>query len=555
MTVDRPDWTTVLCDSLEKVFADEAPRPLDPDIPTTAFRGETVSFQLAVLPPSDLGSMTQVSVTARTDGAATTTVAAVDLVPCVLPAFEGHDDGYLRDVPGLYPDVLRPIDEAGLTVLSGQWRSAWITLTVAGDAPAGPMEVDVTAIADGAEIARHRLSVDIVAAGLPPLDIVTTHWFHADGLAQYYGCDPFDEKHWQLVDVFVASAAGMGLNSVLTPVWTPPLDTAVGTTRLPTQLVGIRDAGQDRDRFDFAGLRRWAAICARHGITHLEIAHLFTQWGAAATPAIYVERDGITERRFGWDVPATDPSYRRLLEQLIPELRRVLAECWEPDRVIFHISDEPQHATIAGYTAARAVVEDLLAGCTVVDALSDFAFYETGAVPLPVVATDHAGPFLSAGVDPLWLYYCVGQHRDVANRFIAMPSSRNRVLGTQLFTTKASGFLHWGFNFYNTILSTNPVDPFRDTCAGGGFPGGDAFVVYPGHAGVPWPSIRYRVFAEAMTDHRVMQLLRDLAGRDEVLAIVDPDATLTLDSYPLDPDHYRRVRAALAHRIANLLVS
>ena len=44
--------------------------------------------------------------------------------------------------------------------------------------------------------------------------------------------------------------------------------------------------------------------------------------------------------------------------------------------------------------------------------------------------------------------YCVSQKRDVANRFIALPSVRNRVLGKQLFVHEAPGFLDWGFNFW-----------------------------------------------------------------------------------------------------------
>ena len=158
-------------------------------------------------------------------------------------------------------------------------------------------------------------------------------------------------------------------------------------------------------------------------------------------------------------------------------------------------------------------------------------------------------PFLKAGVLPLWLYYCVGQVRDVANRFMALPSSRSRVLGSQLWLAGARGFLHWGFNFYNTVRSERPTDPFRDTTAGDGFYGGDTFVVYPGPDGQPFESIRHRVLAEAMDDHRAMQLLASLTGDDTVRAIANPTGDLTLTSYPYEADHYRRVALQLADAI------
>ena len=550
----RTAWTTTLCDSLEKVFPDTSPRAMNGAIPLVAYRGQRVSFQVAVLPPTmeDPAAVPGVNVEVTCSSALSFRINAVELVPNDLPAPEGADDGYLRTAPGLFPDLLRPLGSGPLTMIAGQWRASWVDVTVPDHAPAGDVTVAVAIrLATTDEVvATHSFHVTVVGTALPKLSIINTHWFHCDGLAQYYGHEVFSEPHWQSIDHFLASASAMRVNSVLTPVWTPPLDTARGGLRLPTQLVGIRDAGGEQYTFDFSRLGRWLDLCRKHHMRGIEVAHLFTQWGAEATPAIHVDTDDGRERRFGWDVPATDARYRTLLEQLIPRLRDFLDEHWGLDDVIFHISDEPVAANLETYSAAKEVVADLLAGCTVVDALGDFHLYEQGVVSVPVVATDHAQPFLDAGVEPLWLYYCVGQVRDVANRFMSLPSSRNRVLGTQLWLAGARGFLHWGFNFYNTVRSVRPTDPFRDTTAGGGFFGGDAFVVYPGPDGQPLESIRHRVFAEAMDDHRAMQLLASLAGDDAVRAIADPHGDLTLTSYPTDPDHYRRVALQLAEKIA-----
>jgi len=550
----RTTWTTVLCDSLEKVFPDTDPRRMDATIGFHAFRGETVSIQIAFRPPSLVGGgrLPQVVVDeiALPDGVRAE-VSVVDLVPATFLAFDGHDAGYLRDMAGLYPDPIRPLGQEAVEPFVGQWRSFWIDLVVAHDADASTVPLEITLrTTDGTEIGTHAVDLEIVGESLPALGLVNTHWFHCDGLALHYGVEVFSEEHWAVIDTFMAMAADIGINSILTPVWTPPLDTPRGAVRLPVQLLGIRASEHGGYAFDFTNLRRWIGLARAHGIAYLEIAHLFTQWGATATPAIYVEQDGVTQRRFGWDVAATDPSYRRLLEALLPELRAVLDEDWVSDRVFFHISDEPHGDQATTYLAARQSVDDLLDGCTIIDALSDFELYTSGTVPIPVVATDAAEPFLAAGVDPLWLYYCVGQNTDVANRFIGMPSSRNRALGAQLYITRAAGFLQWGFNFYLSWDSSRVVDPFQTPDAAGGFPAGDPFLVYPGPGGVPWHSLRSRVFAEAVNDVRLMQLVRDVAGDDVVRGIVDPDATLTLKHYSLDPDHYRRMRAALVERVA-----
>lgn len=549
-------WAFRLVDSLEKVYPETPPRPRDASIPTSTFLGETLSFQLAIRPPLVRTFRTTSVLTVSIDGVlgAHATIHQAELVPCTLATFPGHDGGYDRDKPGLYPDLLRPAPHGGIKPLIGGWTSAWIDITVHDAALAGEHEVPVRVTTDtGETLFEGCITVTVLGRHLPGLALVNSHWFHCDGLASYYGVDVFSEGHWNAIENFIASAAAMGVNSLLTPTWTPPLDTAVGGERLPTQLIGIAEDGGEYS-FDFRLLKRWLSICARHGIKYLEIAHLFTQWGAGFTPAIYVTTGAVTGRRFGWDVPATDPAYKRLMTALLPELRAVLAEHWSLDRVFFHISDEPHgEAGLASYVAAKAVVAELLEGLEVVDALSDYSFYTSGAVSRPIVATDAVGPFMAAGMERLWVYYCTSQDVGVANRFISMPSARNRVLGHQLFALNCSGFLHWGFNFYNNVHSVSPVDPFKDTCAGGGFQGGDSFMVYPGDGGTPWASIRYKVFAQAMADHRAFTLLEELAGRDAVMAVINHNGQggpLAMDSFSYDPAHYLRSRELVNAAIA-----
>lgn len=546
----RREWSAVLCDSLAKVFPDERPRELTESIPLVGLRGEVVSFQVAVLPPylSNAVRLGGVRVELSLPAGLDADVSSVELVPVSLPAFEDADDHYLRTAPGLFPDLLRPVDDATIAPVPGQWRAAWVDLRIGRMTAPGTHEVGVRAIAEhtGEEISRWELTLHVPEFELPPLDIPHTEWFHCDALADYYGYEVFGEEHWSSIDSFLGSAARAGINSVLTPVWTPPLDTEIGGARTPTQLVRIRDDGDEQYEFDFTLLRRWMALCRKHDMRYLEIPHLFSQWGAKATPAIYVSSGEQEERRFGWHVEATDPRYRAFLEQFLPALLDVLDSEWERQNVFFHISDEPTHEQVQTYSAARSVVADLLEGRQIIDAISDLPLYESGLVPIPVVAADHASAFHEARVDPMWLYYCVAQNRFVANRFIALPSTRSRVLGAQLFCTRASGFLHWGFNFYNSSLSRRRIDPFQDTCAGASFPGGDPFLVYPGPEGTPWESIRHRVVAEAFLDHRLLQAVRDSHGMDAARRLADQAGTLTMTEYSYDADDYRRllVRAA-----------
>src|SRR5690606_12091277 len=139
----------------------------------------------------------------------------------------------------------------------------------------------------------------------------------------------------------------------------------------------------------------------------------------------------------------------------------------------------------------------------------------------PVVASNHIQPFIDHQVPGLWTYYCCSQNVDVSNRFMAMPSARNRVIATQLFKYDIEGFLHWGYNFYNSQFSKEPIDPYKITDAKKGFPSGDPFLVYPGKKGEAYPSIRLKVFYQALQDLRAFQWLAELEGKEEVLSKIE----------------------------------
>ena len=85
------------------------------------------------------------------------------------------------------------------------------------------------------------------------------------------------------------------------------------------------------------------------------------------------------------------------------------------------------------------------------------------------------------------------------------------------------------------------------TDAGGGFLGGDSFLVYPGADGKPVSSLHYEVFNEALQDMRLLQTLEKKIGRDEVMKIVNAglERPLAMTCYPQNAewllDLHRRI--------------
>ena len=117
-----------------------------------------------------------------------------------------------------------------------------------------------------------------------------------------------------------------------------------------------------------------------------------------------------------------------------------------------------------------------------------------------------------------------------------------------MYHLNANGFLHWGFNFYYTRYSRYPLSPFGDTTCGHAFPGGDAFLVYPGKNGDPIDSIRHEVFFEGIQDMRLLQLLEKFYERKFLMRILDKFAQnkkMTVLDYPRNEKTLLKVREKL----------
>lgn len=445
------------------------------------------------------------------------------------------DDDVLKTEPGLYPDVLRPSENGKIPVHKG-WNSIWISVKGKTPIKSGDYTISLNLTLNG-ETEKADFTLSVLDALLPEQTLINTNWFHADCLSQWYNEDVFSEAHWRRMEQYIACAAEHGQNMIYVPFFTPPLDTDIGGERQTVQLLDITRDGDGENakyHFDFTKALRYMKMAERVGMRWFEIVHLFTQWGAAWTPKIIANVDGKPKRIFGWDVAADSDEYKLFLGQFIPSLKEFLKENNWLDRSYFHISDEPSDACLESYRRAYNIVKDMLDGCNMIDALSDYSFYEQGLVSLPIPSNDHIKKFLDNNVSPLWTYFCCVQGDKVCNRFLCMPSYRNRAFGYQLFVHNIAGFLQWGYNYWFCQKSEALVNPFNgephDLPV---FPAGDAMIVYPGEDG-PLSSIRQLVFEEALQDMRACQLLEKLTSKEAVEALIKNEANCSFefDQYP-----------------------
>lgn len=535
-----------LLSSLSKVFKDVEPNENE-FTSFSSLSNENFSFQIAVLPEEE--SETALSVRVSSPISNDITVYEVKNIPAGTTQYEDSDNFHYSAEIKEFPDLLMPVD-GDVFLTKGEWTALWFEYKPSENVT-GKQKITINLTA-GNVTEEKIFELNIIDSELPKQDILFTNWFHNDCICTYYNVEPCSKEYWEIVERFIKNAREHGVNMLLTPVFTPPLDTAVGGERPTFQLVGVKKQN-DVYSFDFTNFRKYVDICLRNGIEAFEISHFFTQWGAEHAPKIVADIDGEITRIFGWETDGSGEEYTDFLAQFSAAFRKETESLGIKERCWVHVSDEPNENQLEQYTKAADIVKKYFADFNSLDALSDIRYFRNGLIKTPVCAEEEADIF-RAEVKDFWTYYCCAQtKKHLPNRMFAQPSVRNRVLGVLLYKYDTKGFLQWGHNFWYTQYSKSPIDPFKVTDAGGSFPSGDSFVVYPGEGGVPLNSLRHLVFADAFQDLRALKLLEALTSREYVLKLIEKglDIPLSFTAYPHEKSWLLNLRKTINEEIKN----
>lgn len=520
----------------------------------SALRGERYSFQ-AVLhyKPEHGAELRGARMKLLLPQGVRATVREVGQVPVTYAHKKNSDDYYLSQGDEILPDLLSELPEKDIYDFGNIWvrydtyQAFWVTVE---EAPSGVHPITLQLTYKDELAAQTTYTLTVIDTPLAKTDLFYTNWMHYDCIANYYGVKVWSEEFNRLVDAYISSAARHGMTGLYIPLFTPAIDTQVGSERTTVQLLDVtRKNGEYA--FDFDRTVAFMKHALTLGIEYFEMAHLFTQWGLAAAPKIIVTADGEKKRMFGWDTPSDGEAYVGFLTALLPAFRERLIQEGLYTRCLWHLSDEPNEKHIEKYRALRALVRRLMPDAEVFDALSHYEFFEEGLVDRPIVALTAVAPFQEKNARGYGVYYCTGQDKNyVSNRFIAMPSERTRIIGMQLYLNGIKSFLHWGFNFWNNGVSIQPLDPYRYNDGMGAYESGDPYVVYPGKT-APLDSLRHELISDALSDYRALLTLEAKIGRDATCQILlDAGMKQNFNDYPHSPIWLRALREKINSEIA-----
>lgn len=528
--------------SLEKIFPDEVGEECQS---FTAMRNEPLSFQVAYRNADKDRIVQPFYVKIESDFdinfIAQYKIGYVPVLNCTNTFADDFND---RITPGLYPDPLflrgnndivendgfwsqrfyEQNEKNQLSSYRDSWQGLWFTVNESNrEISSGEHFIKIAFhSSDNGKIIGEKTAQIYIANGfLPKQELIYTSWFHNDCLADIYNVEIFSDRYFEIMHSFVEEAAKTGMNMIMLPAFTPPLDTPVGKERKTTQLVGV-SVTEKGYLFDFSLMKKYIDISRDCGINLFEHSHLFTQWGAKAAPKIMATTSEGIKQIFGWETDSKSAEYSQFLKEYLRALMKFLSDIRAEKKVFFHISDEPMEEHIEYYRNAKKVIENEINGYMSGDALSHYDFFEDGTVKTPIVSVDSKDmKKFEKSCDDFWVYYTgESMHSGYSNRCLTNTGTRIRIIGIQMYVAGANGFLHWGYNYYYDVLSHGLFNPFCDPCGYGGLPG-TSYVVYPSADGTAISSLRMKILYEGINDYRILKLLERKIGRGQVLLEIE----------------------------------
>lgn len=417
-----------------------------------------------------------------------------------------------------YPDPLS--NQKSRKVEANYTQGLWVTIRVPANANAGKHKGYVRIQTSQQEIVV-EVSVHVYEVVVPDgvhaafsLEYWTNmvgfwwrnpHLEQKDFLAEQYGCKKYDKHWWKVIGAIADNLRENRVNVLF--VRTHDLLKDGGSALL----------SNGEYQFDWSLFDQFVSFfLQRAEIKKLAGFHLVKQTEGKEAYVLVPDETGKLVVK---NTPLESEEAKRWFSQFLPALHHHLVEKNWISLWIQHIEDEP--AEPESWLSVRKLVGKYMPGVPCFDALDcqNPAPSLQGAMDIWIPRIDifeENQSFynfrLSQG-ETRWTYTCcVPNTPNYLNKFIDLPYWQNRLLFWGCFLRGFTGFLHWGYNFWDTedeYFGMNPNAFFK----------GDGYIIYPDpESGGIRSSARMENTRDSAEDYELLILL----------ATVDPEKAYRL---------------------------
>ncbi len=443
----------------------------------------------------------------------------------------------LQSATGLYPDPI--ITDSAESIAAGGRAVLWVDIPVGQEVKSGDYSGVVSVGGEnffGEKVSiEHTLKIKVYPARIEGQSLDVTNWFFSEKLSYMNGGvqpEYGSPEYWECFGNLVRTASDYGQNTWIVYESPRPYINAAG------------ELDFDFSRFDaevefLLGNVNVRRIEGNHiaNRAHNRWADPFWAW------ASWIDSDGkLCSERF----PADDPKVKEYLPKYFTALEKHLKSKKLADGITWfdiylqHIADEPVDENRETWEALVAAAKKVVPDLKIIEAYRAHGFNpDLIDVLVPQLDELEWPSYENVPSDnELWFYTCMYPRASYANRYVTLPLLKTRVLQWINFRYGATGFLHWGFNYWG-----QNGDPLTDVSAPvNDWPGGDAYIVYPGFRKV-YPSIRLAALRDGIRDYELLRLASryDSARAEEIAGKM----VRGYDDYENSVERFRALRREL----------
>lgn len=390
--------------------------------------------------------------------------------------------------PGWFPD---PFEESQKLSFSGT-RSLYGTWYVPPDTPPGHYRGELL-ITSGSGRRRLPVLLQVWNFTLPTRpSLYVTNWVYISTIESHYQVKRGTGEFWRVIEKVAQDLAAHRQSVIYTQL------SLIRSTQMP----------DGSYKFDFRDYERWVNIFLNQGFQAFEGSHLFH----GIVDSYNIQRfigSGTVE--FG-DKQLATPEGQQYLLNLLQALHGENQKLGIQGKYLQHIRDEAGVKDIALYRQIAALVRTAMPGIPIIDATGLSEDKRAGMMDIPVtvmgkpVSELNEGVGIAGGQWGRWWYTATFPRGRFPNRFIDYPLVKLRLIPWLSWRTGMSGYLHYGYNCWDSPKKS----PWEYVGRNGNNPPGDPLVVYPPRAnrtGGPVSSLRWEAFRDGMQDYEYLNLL------------------------------------------------
>ncbi|MCS7265876.1 MAG: DUF4091 domain-containing protein [Armatimonadetes bacterium] len=311
-----------------------------------------------------------------------------------------------------------------------------------------------------------------------------TNWFHVSNFAQYHGVPEWSNEHFCWMRLYAKLMREHRQNVLLVPLG----------------LVRVWRRHDGSLRFDFERFDRFIETFEAEGVAErLELSHVGgRKTGRWEDPEFVAHPIWATDELTGEGVEVP-------LEIFLKAVRDHLKATKRLHKTMLHIADEPIPVNVESWKSLSDRVHRAVPDLPRIDAIHVPNL--EGYLEVWVPQLDFFAKWFEIFKqrqregNEIWFYTAWLPQGKWTNRLIDYPLIKIRLLNWFNVRYGATGFLHWGWNFWGDVMTGELQSP------------GDGFIVYPGPAG----SLRMEAQRDGIEDAELLwSFAEKLAGKKKL---------------------------------------